>query len=76
MRLTDRKFVLWRRLVRSKAEKSDQTLDTCITLPSKLYRHMESSALPKLDDPQLALLEPLRQGELVFKAGQHTNSDD
>jgi hypothetical protein len=37
---------------------------------------MESSALPKLDDRQLALLEPLGQGELVFKAGQHTNSDD
>lgn len=40
------------------------------------YRDTESIAFPKLDDRQLALLEPLgtrrilRQGELVFKTGQ------
>jgi thioredoxin reductase (NADPH) len=40
------------------------------------YRDTESIAFPKLDDRQLALLEPLgrrrflRRGELVFKAGQ------
>jgi thioredoxin reductase (NADPH) len=42
----------------------------------QFYRDTESIAFPKLDDRQLALLEPLsqrrtlRQGELVFKAGQ------
>ena len=42
----------------------------------QFYRDTESVAFPKLDDRQLALLEPLgarrilRRGELVFKAGQ------
>jgi thioredoxin reductase (NADPH) len=42
----------------------------------KFYRETESVAFPKLDDRQLALLEPLgkrrivRQGEVVYKAGQ------
>lgn len=42
----------------------------------KFYRDTESVAFPKLDDRQLALLEPLgkrrtlRQGEILFKAGQ------
>ena len=42
----------------------------------QFYRDTESIAFPKLDDRQLALLEPLgqrralRQGEFVFKAGQ------
>jgi len=42
----------------------------------KFYRDTESIAFPKLDDRQLALLEPLgqrrmlRRGEFVFKAGQ------
>jgi len=42
----------------------------------QFYRDTESIAFPKLDDHQLALLEPLgkrrtlRRGELVFKAGQ------
>src|SRR5271170_3399717 len=42
----------------------------------QFYRDTESIAFPKLDDRQLALLEPLgrrrtlRRGELVFKAGQ------
>src|SRR5260370_15625349 len=42
----------------------------------QLYRHTESIGLPKLDDRQLAMLEPLgarrivRRGELVYKAGQ------
>jgi len=42
----------------------------------QFYRDTESIAFPKLDDRQLALLEPLgqrrtlRQGEIVFKAGQ------
>jgi thioredoxin reductase (NADPH) len=42
----------------------------------KFYRETESVAFPKLDDRQLALLEPLgkrrivRRGEMVFKAGQ------
>lgn len=42
----------------------------------QFYRDTQSVAFPKLDDRQLALLEPLgtrrvlRQGELVFKAGQ------
>lgn len=42
----------------------------------QFYHDTESVAFPKLDDRQLALLEPLgqrrtlKQGELVFKAGQ------
>ncbi|HWH68974.1 MAG TPA: hypothetical protein VNT26_06290, partial [Candidatus Sulfotelmatobacter sp.] len=42
----------------------------------QFYRDTESMAFPKLDDRQLAMLEPLgtrrllRRGELVFKAGQ------
>jgi len=42
----------------------------------QFYRDTESIAFPKLDDRQLALLEPLgkrrilRRGELVFRAGQ------
>jgi thioredoxin reductase (NADPH) len=42
----------------------------------QFYRDTESIAFPKLDDRQLALLEPLgrrrilRRGELLFKAGQ------
>src|SRR5580704_8678642 len=42
----------------------------------QFYRDTESIAFPKLDDRQLAMLEPLgarrivRRGELVFKAGQ------
>src|ERR1700688_4700754 len=42
----------------------------------RIYRDTEAIAYPKLDDWQLALLEPLghrrmlRRGELVFKAGQ------
>jgi len=42
----------------------------------QFYRDIESVAFPKLDDHQLALLEPLgarrivRRGELVFRAGQ------
>ena len=43
---------------------------------AQFYRDTESTAFPKLDDRQLAMLEPLGQrrtlhrGELVFKAGQ------
>src|SRR2546422_2710206 len=42
----------------------------------QFYRDTESIAFPKLDDRQIALLEPLgkrrviRRGELLFKAGQ------
>jgi thioredoxin reductase (NADPH) len=42
----------------------------------RFYRDTEAIAFPKLDDWQLALLEPLghrrmlRRGELLFKAGQ------
>jgi thioredoxin reductase (NADPH) len=42
----------------------------------RFYRDTEAIAFPKLDDWQLALLEPLghrrmlRRGELIFKAGQ------
>jgi thioredoxin reductase (NADPH) len=42
----------------------------------QFYRDTESIAFPKLDDRQLALLEPIgrrrvvRQGEIVYKAGQ------
>jgi thioredoxin reductase (NADPH) len=41
----------------------------------QFYRDTESIAFPKLDDRQLAMLEPLgsrrkvRRGELIFKAG-------
>src|ERR1700676_633669 len=41
------------------------------------YRDPEAVAFPKLDNRQLAVLEPmghrrtLRRGELVYKAGQH-----
>lgn len=47
-----------------------------IELDEKFYRDTESIAFPKLDDRQLALLEPLgqrrkiRKGELIFRAGQ------
>src|SRR6202140_2773839 len=42
----------------------------------QFYRDTESIAFPKLDDQQLAMLEPLgahrilRRGELIYKAGQ------
>src|ERR1700732_2249156 len=42
----------------------------------QFYRDTESIAFPKLDDEQLAMLEPLgahrivRRGELIYKAGQ------
>src|SRR5436190_1942994 len=42
----------------------------------QFYRDTEAIAFPKLDDRQLAMLEPLgtrrilRRGEMVFKAGQ------
>src|SRR5258708_1594814 len=42
----------------------------------QFYRDTESIAFPKLDDRQLAMLEPLgrrrivRQGEVVYRAGQ------
>ena len=42
----------------------------------QFYRDTETIAFPKLDDRQLALLEPLgqrrtvRRGEIIFKAGQ------
>ena len=42
----------------------------------QFYRDTQSIAFPKLDDRQLAMLEPLgkrrllRRGEMVFKAGQ------
>src|SRR5712664_933871 len=42
----------------------------------RFYRETESIAFPKLDDRQLAMLEPLgtrrtlRRGEMVFRAGQ------
>src|SRR3954462_5218521 len=42
----------------------------------QFYRDTESVAFPKLDDRQLAMLEPLgarrilRRGEFIFKAGQ------
>src|SRR5207237_2488646 len=42
----------------------------------QFYRDTESIAFPKLDDSQLAMLEPLgsrrkvQRGELIFKAGQ------
>ena len=42
----------------------------------QFYRDTESDRVPKIDDRQLALLEPLgqrrilRRGEMIFKAGQ------
>ena len=42
----------------------------------QFYRDTESVAFPKLDDQQLAMLDPIgsrrivRRGEVVFKAGQ------
>jgi thioredoxin reductase (NADPH) len=42
----------------------------------QFYRDTEATAFPKIDDRQLALLEPLgtrrrlKRGELIFKAGQ------
>ena len=42
----------------------------------QFYRDTENIAFPKLDDRQLAMLEPLgsrrkvRRGELIFRAGQ------
>ena len=42
----------------------------------QFYRDTETIAFPKIDDRQLALLEPLgarrklRRGEMIFKAGQ------
>ena len=42
----------------------------------RFYRDTESVAFPKLDDRQLAMLEPLgsrrmlRRGEMIFRAGQ------
>ena len=52
-------------------------LMTKIDEDEQFYRDTESIAFPKLDDRQLAMLEPLgarrivRRGELIFKAGQH-----
>ncbi len=49
---------------------------TKLDTDEQFYRDTESIAFPKLDDRQLAMLEPLgarrivRRGELVFKAGQ------
>src|SRR5260221_1194746 len=49
---------------------------TEIDKDEQFYRDTESIAFPKLDDRQLAMLEPLgagrivRRGELVYKAGQ------
>jgi thioredoxin reductase (NADPH) len=49
---------------------------TEIDQDEQFYRDTESVAFPKLDDRQLAMLEPLgvrrmlRRGEFVFKAGQ------
>jgi thioredoxin reductase (NADPH) len=51
-------------------------LMTKIDEDEQFYRDTESIAFPKLDDRQLAMLEPLgarrivRRGELIFKAGQ------
>ena len=36
----------------------------------QFYRDTQSIAFPKLDDRQLAMLEPLGAANLVFKAGQ------
>jgi thioredoxin reductase (NADPH) len=49
---------------------------TDLDTDEQFYRDTESIAFPKLDDRQLAMLEPLgqrrivRQGEIIFKAGQ------
>jgi thioredoxin reductase (NADPH) len=60
-------------------EKYDSATNPSMTELDKdeqFYRDTESIAFPKLDDRQLALLEPLgarrivRRGELVYKAGQ------
>jgi thioredoxin reductase (NADPH) len=51
-------------------------LMTQLDKDEQFYRDTENIAFPKLDDRQLAMLEPLgtrrivRRGELVFKAGQ------
>src|SRR3979411_351324 len=47
-------------------------LMTQLDKDEQFYRDTESIAFPKLDDRQLAMLEPLgaRRGELVYKAGQ------
>jgi thioredoxin reductase (NADPH) len=51
-------------------------LMTEVDRDEEFYRDTESIAFPKIDDRQLAMLEPLgarrivRRGELVFKAGQ------
>ena len=51
-------------------------LMTQLDKDEQFYRDTESIAFPKLDDRQLAMLEPIgtrrivRRGELVFKAGQ------
>jgi thioredoxin reductase (NADPH) len=51
-------------------------LMTQLDQDEQFYRDTENIAFPKLDDRQLAMLEPLgtrrivRRGELVFKAGQ------
>jgi thioredoxin reductase (NADPH) len=47
-----------------------------VDVDEQFYRDTESIAFPKIDDRQLALLDPLgkrrtlRRGEMVFKAGQ------
>jgi thioredoxin reductase (NADPH) len=52
------------------------TLMTELDKDEQFYRDTESIAFPKLDDRQLAMLEPLgarrivHRGELVYKAGQ------
>ena len=51
-------------------------LVTTETEDEEFYRNTESVAFPKLDDRQLAMLEPLgarrivRRGEMLYKAGQ------
>ena len=51
-------------------------LATEVDEDEQFYRDTESIAFPKIDDRQLALLEPLgerrtmRRGEIIFKAGQ------
>jgi thioredoxin reductase (NADPH) len=52
------------------------TIMTKLDEDEQFYRDTESVAFPKLDDRQLAMLEPLgnrrivRRGELLYKAGQ------
>lgn len=47
----------------------------------QFYRDTEALAFPKLDDRQLALLEPfgkrrtMRRGEVIFKAGQRDGAE-